>query len=108
MTKAHGNDGHREGHGHGDPHHLRHPDGEAGGKSPEEKLVIRLEHLLAHNRDHGATYRKLSEEAGERGDAGAADHIRSAGALVEAQNREIEKALARLRDRFGVSPAKAP
>lgn len=97
MTHAHGSDGCR-----------RHPAGGPGERSPEERLVIRLEHLLAHNRDHEAAYRKLSREAAGFGDPEAGRHIHKAGELVDAQNRELETALARLRSRFGLDPAKTP
>ncbi len=97
MTHAHGTDNPR-----------RDAAGDPGERSPEEKLVIRLEHLLAHNRDHEAAYRKLSREAAGLGDPEAGRHIRTAGELVDAQNRKIETALARLRSRFGLDPAKTP
>jgi hypothetical protein len=65
--------------------------------SPKERLTIRLEHLLAHNREHQATYGQLAEEATAMGEHGASGHIRSVRDLTDAQNHALEQALASLK-----------
>jgi hypothetical protein len=67
----------------------------------KEKMIIRLEHLMDHNRQHETTYAKLAEEAASNGAPEAGQHIQYAKALTETQNQSLEKALANLRIRFG-------
>jgi hypothetical protein len=65
--------------------------------SPKERLIIRMEHLLAHNREHQATYGKLAEEAAAMGEHDASGHMRSVRDLTDAQNHALEQALASLK-----------
>jgi hypothetical protein len=82
-------------------HHHHHHKEEGDVKvelSPKEKLIIRMEHLLAHNREHQATYAQLAEEAAAMGEHDASGHMRSVRDLTDVQNQALEQSLASLKD----------
>jgi hypothetical protein len=75
--------------------------------SEEEKLVIRIEHLLTHNRQHEAVYDQLAQQVSAMGDQESSGHLRSASELTDAQNHALEQALASLKNRRSHGSEKA-
>lgn len=80
----------------GRPH--RHEDDHVVGPalSRSERLIIRLQHAIRHNRDHAATYRSMAEEAREIGAEEAARWIRGAAEQSDRQTEDLERALTAL------------
>jgi rubrerythrin len=91
---------HGQHHHHGENEHS-HPhekdDVAAPSLSPRDRLIIRLQHSIRHNRDHAETYRSMAEEAREIGAQEAARWIRDAADQSDRQTEELEKALATLK-----------
>jgi hypothetical protein len=92
-------------------HHDSHHHGKAGGHhhhndlsaeaavsiSAKEKLTIRLEHLVRHNKEHADSYRNLAGEAAELGAERASWLIAAAAENVARQNQDLEDALSLLK-----------
>lgn len=92
---------HTHHHHHGEADHAhRHEDDHAAGVSlsRRERLIIRLQHTIRHNREHAATYRSMAEEAREIGADEAARWIRGAAEQSDQQTEELEKALTVLKN----------
>ncbi len=77
------------------PHDL--PAEAAVSISANEKLTIRLEHLVRHNKEHANSYRNLAGEAAELGADQASRLIAAAAENVARQNLDLEKALSLLK-----------
>ncbi len=98
-NSGHSHHGHH--HHHGETDHSHHPEDDHAAESslsPGERLIIRLQHAIRHNRDHTATYRSMAEEAQAVGAAEAARWIRSAAEQSDRQTEGLEKALTALKN----------
>jgi len=94
-------DQHEHQHHHSEKEHSHHheDDQEAGSSlSSSERLIIRLQHGIRHNRDHAATYRSMAEDARKAGADEAARWIRSAAEHSDRQTEELENALRALKN----------
>lgn len=89
--------GHRHHRGKDHSHHHENDHAQGPSLSPSERLIIRLQHGIRHNRDHAAAYRSMAEDAQEIGAEEAARWIRSAAEQGDRQTEELEKALAMLK-----------
>ena len=96
SSQCHHDSHHHENAG-GHHHHDDSPAEAAVSISAKEKLTIRLEHLVRHNKEHADSYRNLAGEAAELG----ADHATltdSGGSRdVARQNQDLENALSLLK-----------
>jgi hypothetical protein len=100
MCREHSGPSHHGHHHHGEKEHSHHHENDpAAGTSlsPRERLIIRLQHSIRHNRDHAATYRSMAEEARETGVEAAVRWIRGAAEQSDRQTEELEKALTALK-----------
>lgn len=71
---------------------------EAAASMPAgEKLIIRLEHCLNHNREHADLYKNLADAARGLGAEKAALLIAAAAEDIQRQNQHLEEALAILK-----------
>ncbi len=87
---------HEHQHHHSEKEHSHHHEDEhvAGSSlSPSERLILRLQHSIRHNRDHAATYRSMAEDARKAGADEAARWIRNAAEQSDRQTEELENAL---------------
>jgi len=80
-------------------HHRHHdlPAEAAVSISAKGKLIIRLEHLVRHNKEHADSYRNLAGEAAELGADEASRLIAAAAENIERQNQDLENALSLLK-----------
>ena len=78
-------------------HHNDLPAEAAVSISAKEKLTIRLEHLVRHNKEHADSYRNLAGEAAELGADQASRLIAAAAENVARQNQDLENALSLLK-----------
>jgi hypothetical protein len=95
-----GSSHHGHHHHHGEKEHSHHHENDAAAgpsPSPSERLIIRLQHSIRHNRDHAATYRSMAEEAREIGAEAAARWIRDAAEQSDRQTENLENALTALK-----------
>ena len=65
--------------------------------SPKDKLIVRLEHTLEHNREHVEAYRRMAGEARQLGQEEAARLIHSVAEQTGHQGEDLKKALAVLK-----------
>ena len=81
-------------------HSHHHEDDQVAGSSlsSSERLIIRLQHSIRHNRDHAATYRSMAEDARKAGADEAARWISSAAEQSDRQTEELENALRALKN----------
>ena len=61
--------------------------------SPKDKLIVRLEHTLEHNREHAEAYRRMAGEARQLGQEEAARLIHSVAEQTGHQGEDLKKAL---------------
>ena len=75
-------------------HHHHDMHGEASTPlSTKEKLFIRLEHFIVHNKEHAGYYKNLADAAVEMGAKEVAQLIATAAKDIQRQNQNLEKAL---------------
>jgi hypothetical protein len=92
---------HHAHHHHGEKGHSHHHEDDhvAGSSlSSSERLIVRLQHSIRHNRDHAATYRSMAEDAHKAGAEEAARWIRSAAEQSDQQTEGLENALRALKN----------
>lgn len=101
MCREDSGPSHHGHHHHGDEEHSHHQnDHEAGGPplSSVERLIIRLQHSIRHNRDHAATYRSMAEDARQIGAQEAARWIRDAAEQSDRQTEALDNAMRALKN----------
>ena len=92
MTHDHEHHGHSHDHGHEHSHSHSHGT-ESGGMDDAQKLKVRIEHWIGHNRDHKEALEEWRDKAKEMGLAEVSEALgRSAECMAESVT-ELEKAL---------------
>ncbi len=97
MTHSH----EHHSHDHGDPHHEHHPhdhgdphhEHRAVNLSFDQKLVKRIEHWIAHNAEHAATYREWAGQTTGKGLPAVAALLEKAARTTDEISRMLEEAL---------------
>jgi len=97
---------HSGSHGHHDHHHHHHDkedhDHEHADEkqskvlSMKERLIMRLQYSIRHNREHGDSYENLAREAREMGEEEAGRLLLAAAEFTARQNEHLETALSLL------------
>ena len=74
-------------------HHNESSSEAAVSMSEKEKLTIRLEHFIGHNKEHACFYKVLVDAAAKMGAEEVARLIVAAAEDIQRQNQNLEKAL---------------
>jgi len=69
------------------------------GLSFNEKMVLRIEHWIQHNRDHAETYKNWARNAKANGLENAARLLEEAAGMTESLNGKLEQALEKIREK---------
>lgn len=94
MCQDHSSSHHHSHHHGNDVDHHHTPSAEAADfMSAKEKLTIRLEHFVNHNKEHADFYKNLAETAAGIGAEEVALLIAAAADDIQRQNQNLEKAL---------------
>jgi hypothetical protein len=106
SSSQHSHGSHSGGHHHhadhsGCAHPHEHDQSSAGGptRSTQDKLIVRLEHFVRHNREHGDFLEKLISDAADIGGEPVAQEIRAAVTCAARQSEHLQKAVDLLKTR---------